>query len=213
MDALPTLLTVVSMHVAAVMSPGPNFLLSVKHGASHSRPIALLTTAGIATGTFLHVTLGLLGLSVVVRRSVGLYLALKYAAAGYLFYLGVTALRSAMRREIPSFTGDATRRQNGQLSARRAYVMGLLTNATNPKAFVYFLALFTSVVLPDTPLPVRATLVFVLPLVSWLWYSCVAMSFSTAVTHRLYARIGPWVDVGFGASMIAVGLMIVTEAG
>jgi RhtB (resistance to homoserine/threonine) family protein len=205
MDFLLPILTIAGIHLAAVASPGPNFFISAKHGLSYSRPTGLFTTAGVATGTLIHISLGFLGLSALVAQSIWLYTLLKYLGAIYLIYLGTRALLAKQQQP------DWTRLQLSQvipMSPERAYRIGILTCLTNPKSALYFFALFTSVISANTPFVVKVILVVLLPIISWLWYSIVAMSFSLRHFKQWYHRFYSWVEAIFGVLLIGLGLKI-----
>lgn len=209
MHFILSLVTILGIHMAAVMSPGPNFFISAKHGLSYSRWAGLSTTAGVATGTLIHVSLGFLGLSALVAQSIWLYTLIKYLGAIYLVYLGVKALL------VKSKKPDWTALEVGQvvsLSPERAYGIGLLTCLTNPKSALYFLALFTSILPTDIPLTFKLTLFLLLPLISWLWYSLVAMSFSLGPIKQGYSRFYGWVETIFGMLLIGLGFKIALSA-
>lgn len=201
-----SILTIAGIHLVAVATPGPNFFISAKHGLTYSRPAGLLTTAGVATGTLIHITLGLLGLSAVVAQSIWLYNLLKYLGAAYLLYLGIKALL-AHKKEQPGWAGLHLG-QAKPISLERAYRIGIVTCLTNPKSAIYFFALFTSVISADTPLAVKLTLVILLPVISWLWYSLVALSFSLGPLKQWYSRFYRWVETTFGLLLIGLGLKI-----
>jgi RhtB (resistance to homoserine/threonine) family protein len=205
MDTFLPLITIIGIHLAAVISPGPNFFISAKHGLSYSRPAGLSTTAGVATGTLIHITLGFLGLSALIAQSIWLYTLLKYAGAIYLIYLGVKALRA--KRERSDWSGLQAE-QSLAMSPERAYGIGLATCLTNPKAALYFFALFTTVISANTPLTIKVTLVVLLPLISWLWYSLVALSFSLQPFKQWYNSIYGWVEIVFGLLLIGLGAKI-----
>lgn len=203
------LITILGIHMVAVISPGPNFFISAKHGLSYSRRAGLSTTAGVATGTLIHVTLGFLGLSALVAQSIWLYTMLKYLGAIYLIYLGVKALLAKSKK--PNWA-ELQLGQPVPLAPKQAYSIGLLTCLTNPKAALYFLALFTTVISVSTPLAVKLTLVMLLPVISWLWYSLVAMSFSLRQVKQWYSRFYGWIETVFGVLLIGLGLKVALSA-
>jgi RhtB (resistance to homoserine/threonine) family protein len=201
-----SILTIAGIHLVAVATPGPNFFISAKHGLTYSRSAGLLTTAGVATGTLIHITLGLLGLSTLVAQSIWLYNLLKYLGAAYLLYLGIKALLTR-KKEQPGWAGLHTG-QAQPISLEQAYRIGIVTCLTNPKSVIYFFALFTSVISADTPLAVKLTLVILLPVISWLWYSLVALSFSLGPLKQWYNRFYRWVETIFGLLLVGLGLKI-----
>lgn len=206
MNSFLSILTIAGIHLVAVATPGPNFFISAKQGLTCSRPAGLLTTAGLATGTLVHVTLGLLGLSALVAQSIWLYNLLKYLGAAYLLYLGIKALL-AHKKEQPGWAGLQLR-QAKPISWERAYHLGIMTCLTNPKSAIYFFALFTSVISADTPLAIKLTLAVLLPVISWLWYSLVALSFSLGPLKQWYNRFYTGIETTFGLLLIGLGLKI-----
>jgi RhtB (resistance to homoserine/threonine) family protein len=209
MNSILPIITIIGIHLVAVITPGPNFFVSAKHGLSYSRPAGLSTTAGVATGTLIHVTLGFLGLSALVAQSVWLFMLLKYAGAIYLIYLGVKAL--LLKSRPPELAGLPFE-QAAPMSPERAYGIGLLTCLTNPKSALYFLALFTSIISTDTPLTLKLIVILLLPLISWLWYSLVAVSFSFQPIKQWYSRFYSWIERVFGILLIGLGLKIALSA-
>src|SRR6185295_6908747 len=122
MNFILPIITIIGIHLVAVMSPGPNFFISAKHGLSYSRPAGVATTTGVATGTLIHISLGFLGLSALVAQSIWLYTLLTYVGAIYLVYLGVKALLAQAKE--PDWA-SLEREQSSAMSAERAYGVGL----------------------------------------------------------------------------------------
>ena len=204
MDILLPVTTVMSLHILVLISPGPNFLISAKHGLSYSRHVQLATSTGIATGTLIFTTLGFLGLSAIISQSVTIYTLLKFVGAGYLIYFGLKSFVA----EPKAVHVDSTTTQVEGLSHTHAYRIGLLTMLSNPKAPIFFLALFTSVISPDTPLIAKLMIIVVTPCLSWCWYMIVATFFSLNQFQRLYARFQRPVNRLFGSLMITLGISI-----
>lgn len=200
------IVTVIAVHLLALISPGPNFFISAQYGLNYPRPVGLLTTAGVATGTFIHVLLGLLGLSAIVAQSIWLYSILKFLGAAYLIYLGAKSLLSKGEKMDLAAVEVAS---SSQFSKRQAYQVGILTCLSNPKAAVYYLALFTSLILPGAALTSKVILMVILPIMSWLWYSLVVYGFSLTGVKDLYRRFRRWIDLAFGALLMGLGLKII----
>ena len=88
MSYLPQLLTLAGVWVLVVMSPGPNFVATVHHATARSRRDGLFVALGIATGTTLWVTFGVIGLGVLFARFSWLVEIIRTVGAIYLTYLG-----------------------------------------------------------------------------------------------------------------------------
>lgn len=198
------ILPVLGLHLLAVMSPGPNFLVSLQLGLTNPRPVSLFAALGIATGTLVHVTLGFLGLSAILAHSLWLFAGLKILGAIYLIYLGVKSLLK-WRNTPPDWPADITA---ASLNRRQAYRVGLVTCLTNPKSAIYYLALFTSVISITTPLAAKLTLVLLLPLVSLGWYSIVTLLVSLPWFRAGYRRVYRGVDAAIGALLLGLGFRL-----
>ncbi|PWB35336.1 lysine transporter LysE [Pseudomonas sp. SDI] len=197
-------LTVALIHLLAVASPGPDFAVVVRESVSHGRRAGTWTAFGVGTAIFLHVGYSLLGIGLIVSQSIMLFNLLKWAAAAYLVYIGIKALRA--RPAAPG--SEAIQVSTVQRTPRAAFVAGFMTNGLNPKATLFFLSLFTVVINPHTPLLVQAGYGVYLALATGLWFCLVAMLFSQARVRAGFARMGHWFDRGMGAVLVALGIKI-----
>ena len=199
------IITIVGAHVLVVVSPGPNFIISAKHGMSYPKQIFMYTTSGVATGTLIYLLMGFLGLSVVIAQSAVLYSMLRYFGAAYLIFIGINSL---LQKNKADGTGTVSRESLLDIRQMQAYRIGLFTNLSNPKAALYFLALFTRVMTPNTPTEAKFVILVLLPIITWAWYSFVAVSFSIKRFQQLYAQFRGSVDILFGFLMIFLGLSL-----
>lgn len=173
-------LTIASLHQLAVMSPGPDFAMIVKNSVLYSRRTAIFTAFGIAAGIWVHVIYCILGLAVIISRSIVLFNAVKYIGAFYLFYVGIGALRA--KPDSTSNLMDAgigSPLPNHDISAFNALWQGFLCNVLNPKATLFFLSLFTLVVNPETPVLIQALYGLEMFVATFIWFSVLA----TIITH------------------------------
>lgn len=174
-------LTIASLHQLAVMSPGPDFAMIVKNSVLYSRRTALFTAFGIAVGIWVHVVYCILGLAVIISRSIVLFNAVKYIGAFYLFYVGIGALRARKENIQNADTGrhGGLPLRNRELGVFSAFKQGFLCNVLNPKATLFFLSLFTLVVNPETPVLIQALYGLEMFVATFIWFSFLA----TVITH------------------------------
>ncbi|MCI8209682.1 lysine transporter LysE [Pseudomonas sp. S25] len=197
-------LTVALIHLLAVASPGPDFAVVVRESVAHGRKAGTYTAMGVGTAIFLHVGYSLLGIGLIVSQSIVLFNALKWAAAAYLLYIGVKALRAK-----PASASDApVNVAGGERTARGAFTSGFITNGLNPKATLFFLSLFTVVINPHTPLWVQAGYGVYLAVATGLWFCMVARLFSQERVRAGFARMGHWFDRAMGGVLVALGLKL-----
>jgi RhtB (resistance to homoserine/threonine) family protein len=195
------------VHLLAAASPGPDFAYVTRQSLVHGRKAGLLASAGIALGLSIHIVYSALGLAAIIAHSAHWMTVIKFAGGCYLLYLGIRGLRSGARgapvetsvRDVPA-------------SPLRQVASGFLCNALNPKAPIYFLALFTVVLSPDLPLPTLAAYGAWIMLLQWGWFSLVALLFAHhSIRDRLLA-MRHWIDRAFGVAMVALGLRVLATA-
>jgi RhtB (resistance to homoserine/threonine) family protein len=195
-----------AVHLLAAASPGPDFAYVTRQSLVRGRRAGLLASLGIALGLSIHIAYSAAGLAAVIAHSAHWMTAIKLAGGGYLLYLGFRALRSG--------AAAATAADSAPLpaSAWRQVGGGFLCNAFNPKAPIYFLALFTVVLSPGLPAPTLIAYGAWIMLLQWLWFSLVALVFAHPRVRDRLVALRRWIDRAFGAAMIALGLRVLATA-
>jgi threonine/homoserine/homoserine lactone efflux protein len=125
------MLAFVAVAVVVIVSPGPDFALTVHNAVARGRRSGTATALGIVSAQLLWGAATAAGLAALLVTSRPLFVGLRFAGAAYLVWLGVQALRSARRgggHTVP------TRRGSG-------YRQGFLSNAGNPKMAIFFTSL------------------------------------------------------------------------
>ncbi|MGI5400509.1 LysE family translocator [Streptomyces sp. CA-135486] len=205
MDAQLVAFTGVAAGMVAM--PGADFTVVVRNALA-SRRAGVACAAGVAGGLLVHTALAVAGLAAVLVAVPVLYRTLQIAGGAYVLYLGVRAVRSALRPAlaVPDPAGEAA----GGMG--RSLRQGFLTNVLNPKAPVLFLSLLPQFVPDGAPVLPRtlllATIVVVLAL---LWFPAVAL---------LVDRLGQWlrrprttraVEGVTGGALTALGVTLLAE--
>jgi RhtB (resistance to homoserine/threonine) family protein len=186
-------------HLLAVASPGPDFAIVLRQSLTHGRRTAVWTSIGIGTAILLHIGYSLLGIGLLIKSSVFWFSVLKYAGAAYIAWLGVHSLR-ATRRDAVAFNpigGAAPPASHG------AFVTGFLTNALNPKATLFFVALFATVIDSRTPKLIQAGYGVWMALGTMAWFSLVSFVFTREQVRRRFLRYGHWIDRVLGLVFLA----------
>lgn len=123
--------------VLAMMStPGPSQLLMLSNSGTHGFRRGLFTAAGDLTANTLQMLAAGLGLAAVIAASGTALAVIKWAGVAYLIWLGVRMIRKATPDD-PGLDASAPR-----TSLRALWMQGFITSAANPKAVVFFAALF-----------------------------------------------------------------------
>ncbi|MCB1897903.1 LysE family translocator [Cognatazoarcus halotolerans] len=177
--ALHTWLIYLLAVVGLSLTPGPNSLLALTHGALYGHRRSLFTIAGGSAGFVLLIALSMLGIGALLQASANALVILKFAGGAYLIWLGVQLWRAPPIRLTPDAT--AVPRKN-----RALFRQGLLAAISNPKVLLFYGAF-----LPQFIDPGRS-----------LWQQFVVMAASFALVEfgveyllaRLAHRIRPWLE-------------------
>lgn len=195
------LIAVALFTVLAVISPGADFAMVTRSSYAFGRRAGLAAALGIALGVQVHVLYTVLGIAVIISQSPALFLAMKVLGAGYLIYLGYKSLTNTTRI---SLEGGSS--QLGVLAALRS---GFLTNALNPKTMLFVVSAYTQVVQPGSSLAINFGYGAFMSFAHWLWFSLVAVFFSSAVLRRAMLERQRLVDRVIGVALIGLGLAVV----
>jgi RhtB (resistance to homoserine/threonine) family protein len=205
MEYLPEFLTVATLHLLAVISPGPDFAMALKNSISYNRKIGIATAVGIGTAILIHVAYSIIGIGFIISQSVILYSIIKYLGAGYLIFIGYKALRSKKK------TINVQYEKKEAPTLQKAFQIGFLTNALNPKATLFFFSLFTQVISPTTPLIIQSLYGIEMAFMTALWFTIVA----TIITHQKiqskFSKVQHHTEKVFGALLILIGIKVATS--
>lgn len=196
---------VAGIHLLAVMSPGPDFAMVLRNSLIYSRRTGVLAAVGLGLGISLHITYSLLGIGLVISQSVVLFNIIKWIGAAYLIYIGIKSLRS---RAVTAGNEPGEYSHNKDISALGAIRMGFLTNALNPKATMFFLALFTQVIDPTTSLILKLAYGIEMSVATFLWFSFVAVLLTQKRPQRLFKKFKHRIEQVFGGVLIALGIKV-----
>ena len=130
--------------VLALMStPGPSQLLMLSNSASHGFRRSLATAAGDLTANTLQMIAAGFGLAALISTSTNALAVIKWFGVAYLIWLGIRMIRKADPNKSSQVL-DST-----PIAIKILWLQGFVTSAANPKAIVFFAALFPQFIQPD----------------------------------------------------------------
>lgn len=200
---LETSLFVAAIATLGMLSPGPDFFLVIKNAALYPRGAALMTSLGVICGVATHMSYCVAGLAVLITNTPWLFNLLKYAGAAYLIWIGGQALMSRGGGK-PGFS-EATPRQ---ASMKKAFVQGYLNNLLNPKATLFFLAVFTQVLQIDSSLSEKLWYAGIILLLALCWWPLLVLLIQSGPVRRGLAKVQTAVDRLLGGVLIALGIKV-----
>ncbi|MNH23475.1 Leucine efflux protein [compost metagenome] len=169
---------------------------------AQGRKAGLAAAVGIALGVQVHVLYTVLGIAVIISQSPTLFLCMKVVGAGYLVYLGYKSLTNTARISL-----DGIDRHTGA-SLAAALRTGFLTNALNPKTMLFVISAYTQVVQPGSPLALDFAYGAFMSFAHWLWFSLVAVFFSSTALRKAMIERQRLVDRVIGLALIGLGLAV-----
>ena len=204
------LIAFVGIAALVICTPGPDTAMTVRNALLGGRPAGLATAAGVSTGLAIWALATSAGLVALLIASEPLFLAVKYAGAAYLVWLGLQSLRAA-------FGSGAYPRAIEQPAARRlpprqAYLQGVVSDLGNPK-----IAAFFSSMLPQfapagaTDFLGLAALGLLFSLMTLLWLTGYALATARMGDALRRPRIRRTLDGITGAALIGLGLKLAAE--
>ena len=135
--------------VVLVLIPGPDFAVVTKNTLVGGRRRGRWTALGVSNSNLVQGTAAAFGVSGLILRVQPLFEAIKWAGVCYLAYLGAQAIRSALRGQYqPVDDTDGGGKARGLAGWRQ----GFISNITNPKVLVFYLAVLPQFLTPGAGL-------------------------------------------------------------
>jgi RhtB (resistance to homoserine/threonine) family protein len=206
MEYMPAIITVATVHLLAVMSPGPDFIMTMRNSLVYSRRSGIYSAVGLGLGILVHVTYCLAGIALIISQSILLFTIIKYLGAAYLLYIGIKSLRAKPNDQSEIINNNPSQ----DMSKFQAIRSGFITNATNPKATLFFLSLFTLVIQPSTPFGIKMIMGVEMMIATALWFSIIAILVSHRVIRHRITHFQHYVERFMGGVLILFGIKLAT---
>jgi threonine/homoserine/homoserine lactone efflux protein len=208
---VPHLAAFLVVAVVVIVTPGPDTALTIRNTLLGGRRGGVLTAAGVAAGQTTWSVATSAGLAALLVASEPVFRAVRLAGAAYLAFLGVQALRAAVRGDRASGAAPVPPAAQ-RLTPPAALRQGLLSNLTNPKMIAFFPAL-----LPQfAPAGGAAFLVLLLlglvfSSLTLVWLTGYAFAVAKAGDLLRRGRVRRLLEAATGTVLVALGLRLATE--
>jgi len=193
--------------VVLVITPGQDTFFILGRSLSGGRRAGIAAALGISAGSVIHTFAAALGLSALLATSPYAFMAVKFAGAAYLLYIGARALLSRASGLPGEHAG------NGGDGRWAAFRSGIVSNLLNPKVALFFLALMPQFIDAASAEKVAAFLVLGLSFVTLGVAWCVVLAIGAAKLRGVFLRRPSMANVLnkiAGAMFIALGLKLAT---
>lgn len=182
------------------LTPGPNGLLALTHGALYGVRKTAFTIAGGAVGFTLIIAASLFGIGALLAASAELLLILKWIGGAYLVWLGIQVWKSPA---IGSIASESV----AVVTATRVFRQGLLAAISNPKGILFFVAFLPQFIVTDSPLFLQ----FVIMAATFVGIEIVTETVIAVTSEKVQpflAKFGTRVNRVFGGMFVAIGIAL-----
>ena len=135
------LILFIGVTAVLTVTPGPDVIYVLTRGMAQGSKAAFAATLGFATGSAVHTTFAIVGISALLKASAIAFMVIKFAGAAYLIYLGVKALVNQSHFDI---SGKLEGKQLKQI-----YKQSVIANVLNPKVAIFYLSFLPQFVNQD----------------------------------------------------------------
>lgn len=199
--SIDTWLLYVATVLILMIAPGPSHLLMLSVSMSNGFQRSLATAAGDLTANALQIMLAGFGLAAVITSSQHGLTIIKWAGVAYLVWIG-------LRQIVASFQGGNGSMETPPASLRVLWFRGFITSASNPKAIVFFAALFPQFLDPQQSLaPQIAILGASYILIDGCFLACYGKG-ADWLARKISGRHKNWVQRAAGTSLIVAAILL-----
>ena len=198
------LLYSMTVFIASII-PGPSMLLALTHGMQYGAKRTIVSALGNVTVTLIQASISIAGLGTVLIASETIFQLIKWAGAAYLIYMGISIFCSSKVLLSPNGFNHSTKWN----SLRKMYLQAVFVTAGNPKAIVFFTAVFPQFI--DLNATYLSQLCILLSICAFIAFSCFmiyAIGGQKIVSLFSKATVGKYVKKVIGGTFIGTGISL-----
>tara|TARA_B100001113_G_scaffold29863_1_gene21442 strand:- start:1403 stop:1993 length:591 start_codon:yes stop_codon:yes gene_type:complete len=195
---LTEFLLIASIHLVAVISPGPDFAVVLRQSLSSTRKSSIYTALGIATSEFIHCLYSIFGMELIMKYQENVFLVLKPIAILYLFYLGISSF----------FTNRPSEKLTQ--SSSKNFSLGFMTNLLNFQASTFTVTLFFAIVNINTPLSILIFYAIFIAVSTFVWFAFLSLLLTSKGFLYKFNNFIPWIYKFTGIVFIISSFYLIT---
>ena len=195
-------ITVALLHLFAVASPGPDFFLIARQSTLYGRDISIWASLGISIGILMHSFLSIAGIYVLLSLYPDFIFYMKIIASLYIASIGVRTLLVNSQIEISSLSDQKN------ITSTKSFVMGFFTNALNPKAFLFFIMVFSLISNTNPSNETKILLGVYMAVATFIWFTLISISFSKISKGEFIKKNLPYLEKIIGVILMLIALQI-----
>ena len=198
-----TWLSLVLVCMIGAMSPGPSLAVVLKHSLNGGLKNGMLSAISHGIGVGLYAAASLLGLGGLMMQFPNVYQALVYLGAAYLAFLGIKILTTQSTKTNLNVTSRSE-------SPIKAIQDGFAIAFLNPKLAIFFLALFSQFIDPDSmTITIGIIMCLTVFIIDTGWYLIVAIVTEISKSRFGFTNQNPWLDKVLGIVFVGLAIRVV----
>lgn len=194
-----TWLTYVAAVLVLMSTPGSSHLLMLSSAMANGFRRSLATASGDLSANVLQMLAASIGLGALVQASESVFTLIKWLGVAYLIWMGTSRMRTAGAE--PSLEPVGT-------PAPALWLQGFVTSAANPKAVLFFAALFPQFLSPDGPFWGQVSVLGATYLALDGTFLMAYGGGATWIASRLNGQTRAWLDRLSGGLLVATGILL-----
>ena len=187
----------------ALMSPGPDFMVTLRQTINYGKKYAYFSSLGIGAAILVHVGYTLLGVGLILKNFPYFLDIVRILGALYLIYLGYGSFRSNSSKI------KIQKEKKLSYSYKKSFFVGFITDLLNPKATLFFLSVFTAIVSVDTPMYIQGLYGFYCVLANIFWYMFIANILSIKKNLDLFNKHQNIIEKVIGIVLVLLGIKLI----
>lgn len=196
------LLFSMTVFVASII-PGPSMLLALTHGMHYGAKRTIVSALGNVTVTIIQASVSIAGLGTILIASETTFQLIKWIGAAYLIYMGISMFFSSKI----SLSSNKFNRTNKRNSLRKMYLQAAFVTAGNPKAIVFFTAVFPQFIAPNAAyLSQFCILISLCAFIAFNCFMIYAIAGQKIVSLFSKATIGKYIQRIIGSTFIGASI-------
>lgn len=197
----------ITIFVASII-PGPSMLLALTHGMKYGAKRTIASALGNVSVTLLQAAISIAGLGAILLASESLFNIIKWTGAAYLIYMGLSIWCSSNI----GVSEKPVSHPSSKASLRRMYLQAAFVTAGNPKAIVFFTAVFPQFIDPDAAyLTQFGMLMGTGGLIAFGCFMVYAIGGQKIVRLFSRATVGKYINRIIGSTFIGAGIGLATS--
>lgn len=193
-----------TVFIASIV-PGPSMLLALTHGMRFGAKKTIASAMGNLTVTIAQAIISIAGLGTILIASEIAFQIIKFAGAAFLVYIGISILFSSEMSLAPQ---NENQSQNNT-SLRKMFSQAALVTAGNPKAIVFFTAIFPQFIDPNASyLSQSCLLIGIGSLIAFSCFMLYALCGQKIVFLFAKATVGKYINRIIGGTFVGAGVSL-----